>query len=396
MMQPGARAGDRLADLDFAAHNEDAKAAWAAFRAGRPTRTPVIVGTTTRFFMEHPDANPGGLTFRAYTEDPDAMFDAQLRFQRWRGFNILQDAELGLGLPDRWQVSVDFQNYWEPAWFGCPVEYIEGNVPDTRPFFGDRPERVMEAGIPDPYGGILARGLEYHERFVERAANETYLGRPIEVLPPWYGCGYNGPMTLACALFGPDWTCMAMAAEPERLEAILTFLADATIQRMETWRRRCGVPIPEEGVGGMDDSIAMISVPMFKAAILPHLARIYNHFGTPGPRSIHCCGDATRHFPTLQRELNIQTFDTGFPVDFGALRKALGPGAAIQGGPHVELLRSSSPDEVYQETARILQSGILEGGMFILREGNNLAPGTPLENTEAMYRAGREFGLPHQ
>jgi uroporphyrinogen-III decarboxylase len=42
---------------------------------------------------------------------------------------------------------------------------------------------------------------------------------------------------------------------------------------------------------------------------------------------------------------------------------------------------------------RILQSGVLEGGRFLLREGNNLAPGTPLENTEAMYYAGREFGV---
>jgi uroporphyrinogen-III decarboxylase len=35
---------------------------------------------------------------------------------------------------------------------------------------------------------------------------------------------------------------------------------------------------------------------------------------------------------------------------------------------------------------------VLDGGKFILREGNNLAPHTPLENTEAMYYAGREFG----
>src|SRR5581483_2935932 len=40
------------------------------------------------------------------------------------------------------------------------------------------------------------------------------------------------------------------------------------------------------------------------------------------------------------------------------------------------------------ETRRILQSGVLEGGLFILREGNNLAPGTPLENIEAMYPTG--------
>jgi uroporphyrinogen-III decarboxylase len=356
-----------------------------------PTRTPIIVGTTTRFFMAHPDANPEGLTFRDYTEDPDIMFDAQLRFARWRGFNILHDAELGLGLPDRWQVSVDFQNYWEPAWFGCPVEYVDDEVPDTRPAFGDAPERVMENGLPDPFGGILARGLEYHERFVERAANEELLGRPIEVLPPWYGVGYNGPMTMACALFGPGWACEAMALEEERFRALLHFITEATITRMRAWRTRCGVPIPEVNGGGMDDSIALISVPMFKRHILPHLKRIYETF-TTGRRAIHCCGDATRHFPTLQSELNVQSFDTGFPVDFGSVRAQLGTDADIQGGPHVELVLSATPGEVYAETVRILESGILSGGLFTLREGNNLSPGTPLENTEAMYRAGRGRG----
>ena len=39
-----------------------------------------------------------------------------------------------------------------------------------------------------------------------------------------------------------------------------------------------------------------------------------------------------------------------------------------------------------------MQSGILEGGLFTLREGNNMAPGTPAENMRALYDAGREFG----
>jgi uroporphyrinogen-III decarboxylase len=385
------RPGDRLAGFDFLSHNAEVKGMWAAYRAGSPIRTPVIVGTTTRFFMAQPEANPERLTFREYTEDPDAMFDAQLRFARWRGYNILQDAELGLGLPERWQVSVDFQNYWEPAWFGCPVEYVDGEVPDTRPAFEADPERIMENGLPDPFGGIMARGLEYHERFVERAAKEEYLGRPIEVLPPWYGVGYNGPMTMACALFGPGWTCEAMALEEDRLQTLLGFITDATIARMDAWRRRCGVPVPEVNGGGMDDSVALISVPMFRIHILPHLKRIYETF-TTGRRAIHMCGDATRHFPLLQKEIGIQSFDTGFPVDFGKVRAELGPEAEILGGPHVELLRSGTPAQVYAETARILETGILSGGRFTLREGNNLGPRTPLENTEAMYRAGREHG----
>ena len=113
----------------------------------------------------------------------------------------------------------------------------------------------------------------------------------------------------------------------------------------------------------------------------------------PGPRSIHLCGDATRHFLTLRDRLNINSFDTGFPVDFASVRRDLGPAVQINGGPHIELLLRGTPSQVQSETRRILSSGVLAGGRFLLREGNNLAPFTPLENIEAMYNAGREVRL---
>jgi uroporphyrinogen-III decarboxylase len=47
---------------------------------------------------------------------------------------------------------------------------------------------------------------------------------------------------------------------------------------------------------------------------------------------------------------------------------------------------------VIKETRRILDSGVLEGGRFVLREGNNLAPHTPFENLEAMYQTARRVG----
>jgi hypothetical protein len=34
----------------------------------------------------------------------------------------------------------------------------------------------------------------------------------------------------------------------------------------------------------------------------------------------------------------------------------------------------------------------MAGGRFILREANNLAPGTPIANVVAFYEAAKEFG----
>ena len=45
----------------------------------------------------------------------------------------------------------------------------------------------------------------------------------------------------------------------------------------------------------------------------------------------------------LQAKLNVQSFDTGFPVDFGRLRRELGPGVQILGGPSVMRLQAGPP-----------------------------------------------------
>lgn len=382
---------DRLSKLDFEKHNAEVREIWNCINAWKPApRIPVILGTNTRYFMFNASANPDGLDFRRYSENPDVMFDAALRFQRWSRFNLLQDFELGL--PEKWTISPDFQNYYEAVWFGCELHYFPDQVPDTMPDFAEEPERVMENGMPDPFGGLLARGLEYYEHFKTRAREETFLDRPIDVIPPWFGSGTDGPMTVACNLFGADFVCETMAGEPERLHPLLDFITEATIRRMTAWRNLTGVKVPQKNFGYADDSLALISTSMYREHIMPYHRRMCDALATPEPRGIHLCGDSTRHFATLRDELNIRSFDTGFPVDFGGLRRELGPDVRIQGGPQVDFLMRATPAEIREETRRILQSGALEGGLFVLREGNNLAPGTPLENTEALYHAGREFG----
>ena len=388
-MQPHALKTDRLADLDFAAHNAEVEKVWQAYRDGTPIRTPIIVGTNSRYFLLNDQANKSGITFQEYSENPDLMFDAQLQFQRWSRHNILQDAQLGL--PQRWQIAPDFQNYYEAGWFGCPIIYLEGQVPDTTPAFSDNPERVMDGGLPDPFGGLMAKGWDYFQHFQQLAADKTYLDIPISVPTPWFGLGTDGVMTVACNLFGAEFVCTAMAAEPQRLHRLFEFITQATIGRMTAWRKRTGMPLTTRDFGFADDSIALISTDMYRRHVLPHHRTLCDAIGPASQRSIHLCGNATRHFLTIRDELNVWTFDTGFPVDFGTLRRQLGPKVRINGGPHVELLRTSNQAAIHAEVERIMQSGILEGGLFVLREGNNLAPYTPLENIEAMYKAGKEF-----
>jgi uroporphyrinogen decarboxylase len=183
-----------------------------------------------------------------------------------------------------------------------------------------------------------------------------------------------------------------MAGEPERFHRLMEFITEATIRRLRALWKLAGVPVPQDGFGFADDSVALISTAMFREHVLPYHQKLCAALATDKPRSIHLCGDATRHFKTLRDELNVQTFDTGYPVDFGWLRRELGPHVRIQGGPPIEFLRRATPPEVRERVRQILESGVCDGGLFLLREGNNMAPGTPWENMDALYQAGRDYG----
>ncbi|MCC6485030.1 MAG: hypothetical protein IT209_09315 [Armatimonadetes bacterium] len=382
---------DYLLSFPFEEHNAEIQEMWSAFRAGNPLRTPIILGLNARYFLLNPSLNQRQVTFRRYSENPHVMFDLQLEFQRWSKFNLVQDTELGL--PEKWKVWVDLQNYYDATWLGCELEYPDDEVPDVRPAFSDCPEKLMERGLPDPFGGTMADGLRYWERFKERAEKEVFFGRPIEVAEPSFGTGMDGVFTVACCLIGPETVCEMLLCDTERIHQIFGFIAEALVAKVKAWRQKCDLPYPVDGFSTGNDCLALISARTYREHILPYDRLIYDTFATEKNRTLHLCGDAGHLFQTLNTELGITTFDTGFPVDFAALRRTLGPEVTIQGGPHIEMLRSSSMEEVATETRRILESGVLEGGRFVLREGNNLAPLTPPENVAAMYGAGRRFGF---
>ena len=377
---------------DIERHNEEQAAVWKAYHEGKPIRVPVTVGTSVRYTLALPEANPDEVTFEEYFEDADVMFDHQLRHQYWLQHHLPRDARLGL--PEQWSVSVDFQNSYEAGWYGCEMVYPEGQPPDTIPLLADdgRKRMLFDRGLPDPFsGGWMQRNWEYYARFQERAEGFEFHGRPVVAGGPT-AQGTDGPFTVACCLRGATEVCLDLKADPEYFHELMAYITEATIARIRAYRERLGQPVESEAWGFADDSVQLLSVADYREHVLPYHRKLVETFGPKGPNSIHLCGDATRHFPTIRDELNVTSFDTGFPVDFGPLRAELGPDVAISGGPHVELLRTATPDQVMARCREILESGVMAGGKFILREGNNLAPGTPEENVSAMYEAARRYG----
>ncbi len=380
-----------LDGIDYAKHNAEVAEVWEAYRSRRPIRTPVILGINPRIFLLNPALNTDGISFRDYSEDPDVMAKAQLASAHYVRHHMLQDMEMGLP-KDGWAIRVDFQNYYEAAWFGAEVEYREGQVPDTEPILtNDNKRMLLDRGIPDPFkDGIMAKAWRFYEHMSAHKSEYVHSGIAVTNVD-MTGLGCDGIMTVAANLRGATELCLDFYEDPDYVQELLGYVTEASIQRIKSLRKALYLETPERWMIA-DDSIELLSTDAYCEFVLPHHKRLLKELAGKGPHAIHLCGNVQRHMPTIKEELNIDSWDAGFPVDFAAARTELGPDFEIATGPKVSLLANGTPAEVETESRRVLESGIMAGGRFMLRDANNVAPRTPAENIAAMYYASKKYG----
>jgi uroporphyrinogen-III decarboxylase len=375
--------------------DEEKRDIWAAYRAGTPRRVPVILGLNNRIFIQAPDLNTEALTYREVFSDPMAMLVAQLRTAyliRMR-HSLVHDVDASL--PEEWRVTAHYQNVYEAAFFGCPVQFREGEVPDTVPLYaGDSKRAIFDVDVDHPDArGFIAEGLAMTRRMEEAAKGITFFGRPV-VVEPYLPIGSDGPLTVAMNIRGAE-ILTDLIDDPDYTNELFDFIVTAAVKRNRALRAYWGVAEqPGEELWLADDSISLLGVERYRSSVLPWHRAWYDALDPDRSRKrrMHLCGNAQRHFPVIRGALGVSGFDTGFPVDFTRLREEVGPDVEIMGGVEVAALLTATPDAVFRRARDILSSGILRGGRFILREANNLPPSVPYANLAAMYAAAFRFG----
>lgn len=371
--------------------NEEKRQVWQAYRDRKPTRVPVTLGVNPRVVVLDERFNPAGVTFQEYFRDAAVAVDIQIKFAHYIADYLSPHWDQPSGLPEDLNFYVDVQNIYDAAYFGCPVHFRDGQVPDiTAILEGSRKNDIFAFDLDHPLDNPFIQDcLRRHEGLTREAAKVSIPGVKAGVRP--FIPGWDGPLTIATQLRGHELF-MDLIEDPAYVVKLMNFLQKAAEIRNRALAQRSGKKVFDTPGGFLaDDSIQLISLAMYKELVLPLHRQWYALYG-PGPHSIHLCGDATRHFPTLHEELNVCSFDTGFPVDHGPLRDALGEDVEIFGGPEVGLLVTGPAEAVYQRTKQILLSGVKRGGRFVLREGNNLPPKVSEANLAAMYRACLDHG----
>lgn len=382
-----------MLNIDYADHNKRSKEIWTAYETGCPIRVPVTIYADVRNWLAEPEQNASGITMSEYLRNADLMLDCQVRASEWIRHNILSDD--GMGYPEEgWSVRVDFQNFLEPVWFGGTVRY--GREPHAEAFLSDDGKQaIFDTGMPEPFSGINGEVIRRYEYFKEKTKSFTYQGLPLKYVGmPYNMLGTDGPFTIVCSLRGAEHFILDMLEDSDYAHQLMSLITDSVIQRIIAVRKYLGVCNAIGGFGMADDSIVLLSPSMYREFVLPYHQKIYETL-TPdgGSRSVHLCGDAQRFFPIFEEELGVKSFDTGFPLNFSTLYNMLSSDVQILGGPSTRLLYTGPREAVKAEAQRILQSGVMKKSKaFVLREGNALAPGTPIEHVNAIYETAEEYG----
>jgi len=376
--------------------NEEKQAVWAAYNAGKPTRIPLTWSVNARVLLLDPALNSEGVTFEQYFSDPQTTLSIHARFGEYCAEFFSQSSDIVDTLPDVWVCHADIQNCADPMFFGAEITYAEGQVPGIEPFLSidDIDDFLARDFTSDLANNPLIRRQRLYREALEKAAKDfSYLGRRARVehfLP-----SYDGPLTTCMSVFGTD-ILLFMAEEPEKAKRLFWKMTRDLHARNRYLRLQAGLPETVDEKWWADDSIQLISTDTYRSLLLDCHEWYVEAMtgGNPAAKiCCHLCGDATRHFKLILDNIRTTLFDTGFPVNFGELRRELGPEVGIMGGPHVALLQNGTAQQCFDETRRILTSGVCEGGRFILSEGNNLPPCCPKENLQAAYAACLEYGI---
>jgi uroporphyrinogen-III decarboxylase len=375
--------------------NAEKKRVWDTYAARKPVRVPLRWNCNVRIILQDPGLNRDKITFEQYFNDPQTMLAVQSQFQEYCHTTLYATCDLRQQLPEKWNWNADTRNFYDAAYFGSPVEFCEGQIPSTHAYLGYNDfDEFLKMDFSRPLENPwLKQQLALHAELAKATQSYTYQGRKGKLVD--FFLGFDGPVTTAVQIFG-EAIFLLMGMDPDKARQVLMTITRACVVRNRAIAGLSGGWKKGDGIWFADDSIQLVSTDMYRDIVRPAHALWYNEMSAlnhPGARRhIHLCGDATRHFKTLNKELNIISFDTGFPVDHGKLRRELGPDVEISGGPHVELLANGTPEACAQAAEKILRSGVMTGGHFILQEGNNLPPKVPLENLRAVYKTCLELG----
>ncbi|MHB0997968.1 MAG: uroporphyrinogen decarboxylase family protein [Armatimonadota bacterium] len=348
-------------------------------------RTPVMFCVVPRYF-----APIFGMTYGDLFSDVETQYYWQLQFMKYRMENIPEDI---WGSPTV-VVYPYFDNVVDPSAFGGEIGWSEHETPRAIPVI--KSVEAMDAyPMPELYSGLWGKQTEWWLRMKELAkeTNITFNGEPGNVDVSLLCPGGLSPHMIAVDLVGEDFYWW-MIEYPEACHRFLDRITKSIMRAEENFRsidtRARG------GYGLAEDSAQILSPKLFKEFIVPYSTALYDKFGSTfkSGRGMHMCGNSTHLHESIVNDMHVSSFDIfGYLVPPKVAAEKLGGMMYLWGNINPMLMLNGTKEEVKAEAMEALKWMAPCGG-FMLGDGANVCPGTPIENLAALTEAAEEYGLP--
>lgn len=359
-------APSRLAENE---RNRERLSAWGRFE---PTRHPPVVFSISPRTIFH----ARGQEIGCYYEDPREQIEQQLLNHKWLIEHVVDDRVIDTRAV---VVSPDLSTL-RGGYFDVETERFNDGSICAVPMLRE-PEEIDVLEVPEVTSGHYGRMLRQYEQMQEIAPEYrvTLNGEELEVRVALHAGG--GPIPDAYALAG-EQLFLWMSTDPERVHRLFEIVTTAFVNLRRHILRLTGGS--ERNLGMGCDAGEMLSPRMFRELVVPYYRRCYEAF--PGTRGLHMCGRIDHLLPILAEDLQITRLDGfGFPTSPELLAEHLGGRALMSGGLNPLLLLNGPVDAIRQETRRYINA-FAECGGYLLQDGNNVAPGTPLAHLAAVVQ----------
>jgi len=359
-------------------------------------RIPVLHYLGARYWLSHIGM---GNDFKKYLSDPKIMLESQLQGSKWILENVDSDYHKIVCYPDfMWAEDTES--------FGAEFTYPEEDSPwVASPHLLQKDDDLEQLRKIDyVHSGIHGKMFAFYEKMKEIAGDYTLRfddGMTIEATELVYmgGGGIIGPMVIAGDLLSVETLSLNLFDRPDYIKELLSIIAEKSIQWIDAARKISGGKTAfandfHEGfvfVG--DDGTAQLSPAHIEEFALEPLKRLANYIHDQGLKVMaHNCGKADHLLKYWIDDVKIDRY-IGFSylTDKKKLRDVMGGKVAIIGGVDTTILHDGNPEDVREDVIRALEI-LKDTPGFVLMDGHNVAPGSPVENLNMVTATAREYG----
>jgi uroporphyrinogen decarboxylase len=358
-----------------------------AKRFETPDRVPVIPAIAHRFLVPQV-----GVSFKDYYGDPETMLRTQILAQKWLMENIRTDA---YSITGAWVGAwTDFQNTFESGSLGCEIVFPDDDIPWVGAGWVKTDEDLKHLEAMDfVHSGINGRQIAYRQAMMGVAEKYPVRFRGGPVFYPGENPALthtsDGPFGVAGDLMGQMELFAGVYECPDFVREVLRIVTDKLIDWMDFCGREENLPTPRD-FAWTDDLAVSLSAKMYRELVLPEERRLRFHFD--GYLSLHMCGKTDHMLEIFVDDLKINELQGfGYQVNLDRVASILGGKVVLVGNISPMLIHTGTPEEVRQATRLVIEKLAHFRGL-IIQDGNNIPPGSPLENINAMMEAAELYG----